>query len=390
MSEYQYYEFLAVDRPLTSEEMSELRKLSTRADITPVSFVNEYHWGDFKGDPNDLMHMFFDLHVYLSNWMTAIFMVRLPFECLSPETAEAMAANEVLYFESSSDYWVITWRLEEGEDYDRLDMGGGEGWMSRLAPVREELLRGDIRSLYVGWLSAVTWGLVDDDELEPLPVKGLGNLTEAQKDLAGFLEVDPDLMEGAGIGSPPYEEDNFPPEEMDNWLDGLPDQEVKGFLRQLLFGQGQRAERAMRRRFLEWRRGLETGDETMPRRSVKELKKNRDEAEKRRIKKEKERKARLEAKRRKEREAYLTLLAKDFEKVWTELQQTVPQGTASAYDRAKTKLVDLAEAYALFADIKDFKQRLEQFMLEYKRRRALIQRLEKAGIWPPEKIRGAK
>ncbi|MBU2547626.1 MAG: hypothetical protein KKB20_04365 [Proteobacteria bacterium] len=33
MSEYQYYEFLAVDRPLTSEEMAGLRRISTRADI---------------------------------------------------------------------------------------------------------------------------------------------------------------------------------------------------------------------------------------------------------------------------------------------------------------------------------------------------------------------
>jgi len=30
--------------------MAELRALSTRATITPVSFTNEYNWGDFKGD----------------------------------------------------------------------------------------------------------------------------------------------------------------------------------------------------------------------------------------------------------------------------------------------------------------------------------------------------
>ena len=36
MSEYQYYEFLAIDRPLTKDEIGELRKLSTRATITPI------------------------------------------------------------------------------------------------------------------------------------------------------------------------------------------------------------------------------------------------------------------------------------------------------------------------------------------------------------------
>ena len=46
MSEYQYYEFLAIDRPLTDTEMGELRSISSRGEITPTSFSNEYNWGD--------------------------------------------------------------------------------------------------------------------------------------------------------------------------------------------------------------------------------------------------------------------------------------------------------------------------------------------------------
>src|SRR5687767_6698097 len=44
MSEYQYYEFRAVDAPLTAKQMRELRAISTRAEITPTRFTNEYHW----------------------------------------------------------------------------------------------------------------------------------------------------------------------------------------------------------------------------------------------------------------------------------------------------------------------------------------------------------
>jgi hypothetical protein len=55
MSEYQYYEFLSIDRPLTEDDMAELRALSTRATITPVSFTNEYNWDDFRGNPDKLM-----------------------------------------------------------------------------------------------------------------------------------------------------------------------------------------------------------------------------------------------------------------------------------------------------------------------------------------------
>ena len=47
MSEYQYYEFAAIDRPLTREQMTQLRALSSRATITPTRFCNIYNWGDY-------------------------------------------------------------------------------------------------------------------------------------------------------------------------------------------------------------------------------------------------------------------------------------------------------------------------------------------------------
>lgn len=68
MSEYQYYEFVAIDKPLTAAQMAELRSRSSRAVITPTSFVNEYHWGNLKGDPLDWMRRYFDAHIYVANW----------------------------------------------------------------------------------------------------------------------------------------------------------------------------------------------------------------------------------------------------------------------------------------------------------------------------------
>lgn len=57
MSEYQYYEFAAIDRPLNQREMAELRAVSPRAVITPGSFVNHYEWGDLKANPTDWMRI---------------------------------------------------------------------------------------------------------------------------------------------------------------------------------------------------------------------------------------------------------------------------------------------------------------------------------------------
>ena len=43
MSEYQYYEFRAIDRPLNNQQMRELRAYSSRAEITSTTFTVEYN-----------------------------------------------------------------------------------------------------------------------------------------------------------------------------------------------------------------------------------------------------------------------------------------------------------------------------------------------------------
>jgi hypothetical protein len=96
MTEYQYYDFLAVDRPLTPEEMARLRALSTRATITPTRFTNFYTWGDFKGDPLAMVKQYFDALVYVANWGMHQFMLRLPRRVLNPELAGAYLTEQSL------------------------------------------------------------------------------------------------------------------------------------------------------------------------------------------------------------------------------------------------------------------------------------------------------
>jgi hypothetical protein len=381
MSEYQYYEFLAIDRPLTSEEMLDLRALSTRAHITPVSFTNEYNWGDFKGNPYTLMQRYFDAHVYVANWMTAIFMVRVPIKTLSKKITEAMSEPDILDFKATKTHWIISWSLEESENYDRFGMEDGRGWMARLAPVRDELLRGDIRSLYIGWLAAVTGKMMDDDDLEPMPVEGLGSLTAAQQALAEFLEVDKDLLSAAGMGSPASKVGEPSQQKVDEWIDGLPRDEVTDVLKQLLAGKGQQAERTLKNRFAIWRRGLQSDRTEAHRRTVGELRKNAETAEKIRLEQKEYERKRREIKRRKERETYLKNLSKDFSKAWKTVQQTVERGSGLSYDAVCHALVDLSEAYSVHASREAFQQELAKFMAGSMRRKALIQRLVKAGIW---------
>jgi hypothetical protein len=224
-------------------------------------------------------------------------------------------------------------------------------------------------------------GMMDDDDLEPLPLEGLGALTAAQQALAEFLEVDEDLLAGAGMGSPALQDEGSSQREMKEWLESLPRDEVTALLKQLLTGEGQQAERTLKNRFRTWRRGLRGDRSKALRRTVGEIRKNAESAEEVRLEQKKRERKKREIKRRKEREAYLKALAKDFSKAWNAVRQTVERGSGLAYDETCRALVDLSEAYSLHASRKRFQQELRRFMAGHTRRKALIQRLVKAGIW---------
>lgn len=253
--------------------------------------------------------------------------------------------------------------------------------MARLTPVRDELLRGDIRSLYIGWLASVTAEMPGDDEMEPLLLNGLGSLTLSQQALAQFLEVDPDILAGAGMGSPALKDGELSQKQMDQWINGLPLDEMKAVMKQILEGKGPQAERTVKNRFMAWRRSLKEGNAKAPRRTVGELRKNAKIAEKIRLEQEKSNREQREIQRRKEREAYLKNLSKDFPNVWKSVRQTVKRGSGLAYDQVCSALVDMHEAYSLIGSQKRFQQDLNRFMTGHMQRKALIQRLVKAGIW---------
>ncbi len=380
MSEYQYYEFLAIDRPLSSREMDHLRAISTRARITPVSFVNEYNWGQLNADPTDMMRRFFDAHVYLAGYGAALFMVRLPLEAVEEQTLMAFCTTSHVTFEKLPQHWLLTWSLlGETEEYDPFDFVEDTGWMARLAPVREELLRGDLRSLYIGWLRAVTTGETGADAPEPMALNGLQELTVAQQALAEFLDVDEDLLSGAGIGSPPLQPAGTNETVVDAYLDQLSPPEIKKYLRLLLMGQSVHAERELKRQYASWQAERAPQGPEAPR-NVAALGKLAERAREHRQGKEAHVLRLVEAERKKLRDIKLAKLAQNFPKAWQTVHTEAQKGYASAYDSACRHLEDLRDAYNQQAMAASFQTELQQFIDKHRRRQALMNRLVKAGL----------
>jgi hypothetical protein len=383
MSEYQYYEFVAIDRPLTRAEMAELRSRSSRATITATSFVNEYQWGDLKGDPADWMRRYFDAFVYTANWCSCRLALRLPHAVFGKAELERFASEYALTIDDSGTHWIIDWSLDEGQDYDRFGMETGQSWMGRLMPLRDELLRGDLRPLYLGWLAGVSAGEVGDNAVEPEVPPGMSQLSAAQQALVEFLEIDPDLVSAGAIGSPVVTEPHDDRDgSIDAWLAGFPADEMRAILKLLLQDKSQQAERQIKSRFLAWqKKNAPSAASSAKQRKVAELRSLANEAEKLRLEREAKERAHQEAKRRKKREAYLQTLAADFDRCWNAIHQHAERGTASGYDEAKCAIVDLADAYTLASDRNAFDKALRSFMVRHAKRGALVRRLVEAGLW---------
>ncbi|MGA7807167.1 hypothetical protein, partial [Bradyrhizobium sp.] len=193
MSEYQYYEFQAIDRPLSEADRQALRDLSTRARITATGFTNSYQWGDFKGNPLKLMERCFDLHLYVANWGSRRLMMRLPQRLVDRRLLDSFLGEvDCATLSVSAENLILDINCAE---VDIEDWDDGTGWLAALAPLRADILAGDLRLFYLIWLTAVQAELVAPDHPEPMP--GIGPLSASLEAFAEFFGIDSDLVQAA-------------------------------------------------------------------------------------------------------------------------------------------------------------------------------------------------
>jgi len=383
MSEYQYYEFAAIDRPLTRAEMEKLRAVSTRAVITPSGFVNHYEWGDLKADPSDWMRRYFDAFVYTANWCSCRLALRVPLATFGRAELKPFATKYALTIEAGDEHWIFDWALEESEDYDRFAEEDGSGWMRRLVPLRDELLRGDLRPLYLGWLVGASVGELREAALEPEVPPGLSEPSPPQQALVEFLEIDPDMLAAAMAGSARVSQaDVAETDRRDAWLGEWSRDEMVAVLKLIAQGQGHEAERRVRSGYAAWMKAQRSSDAPRARRrSVAELRELAQSFSGVRVEREAKARAKQEAENFRKREAHLRRVMADADKHWEAINAQAQRGSASGYMQAVRALTDLAEAYELTSSRKEFERALRRFLVRHATRGALLRRLTEAGLW---------
>jgi hypothetical protein len=371
VSEYQCYEFVALDRPLIAKEMAELRAISTRAEITPTRFWNEYHWGDLKADPAKLLARYFDLHLYFANWGTRRLMLRLPIAAVDNRALGAYLPGDPATLTTVGEHAIVDLcsEVDEPED-DWFEAGGLAG---SLTPLRAELLRGDLRVAYLAWLLAVQAGAVGPRAVEPPVPSGLGGLSAPLAALAEFLRVDRDLLAVAAQAS--AQEDGIEAGRFRAWVKDLPARERERWL----LRAADHPELALGSELLGAFRRAHPPVPGGRRRTVAQLLAGAETVEDARRRAAAERAAQARAAAAAERERQLEALARREPGAWQELELLVE---GRSYDEAVRLAVDLREVAARAKRQEEFDRRLAEVKQRHARRRGFLDRLRRAEAAP--------
>jgi hypothetical protein len=374
MSEYQYYEFQAIDRPLTPEEQQAVAQLSSRVEPHPRRAVFTYSFGGgLRRRAEDLLAAYYDAMLYLANWGSRQLMFRFPQALVSIEQLQQYNVATTDYPSDAvnayvkGEYAILDIQLHEEEGFDWI---GGEGWLDSLVGLRDTILQRDYRLLYLAWLKGLMLEYaVDESAFEPPVPPGLRTLTPALERFVELFDVDEDLIqvavERSSELSGEISDDDL------RWAIGqLSTEERDAFLLRLAKGEPHLALALSRR--LGTFGGAPQG-ETAERRTVDDLFAATEALRERR---HRERVAMAEARRI----AELKALAEREDEAWREVDALIQQSQAKAYDEA-VRLLKRLEGLAKHQNRRSaFEGHLGQIHDRYSRRSALMRRLGEAGL----------
>lgn len=369
MSEYQFYEFRTTGCALSKQEKEALRDYSSQAEVDSRSARYVYTFGDFPGDEIALLCEHFDAMLYITNWGSRRLLLKLPRNMVVPEELTPYLLENMIELHRREEHLVLDVNLQEIQRGDRLE---GEGWLKDLTALKDDIINGELRILYLAWLKACDefdeQASPPDDQVEPPIPAGLGELTEAHQAFADLYDLHPDWIAAAAEASAarvekPLEKNVLKVEEgmaaaleaaKTRTLDGLQGWEAKGEIMARFWG--------------ELRTGLYGKPVFAPgTRTVAQLRKRAAQLAKKRIR-------RLEGERRQALEA----LGEREDEVWEEVAQLAEKKTGPAYKQVVESLSQLNDLAELRGE--SIRPKIQPLLKSWKSRRALMQRLRKAGL----------
>lgn len=368
MSEYQYYEWQAVDRRLTEDEQKAVQGLSSHIEVSPSSAVVTYSWGDFKHDPEEVLVRYFDAHLYLANWGSHRLMFRFPKDLVDHQAVALYCIDDILQLSTEGKYRVLDVRWDEEEGGDWVE---GEGLLSSFVPLRENILRGDYRMLYLAWLKGVDSGAIENKQrrqLEPPVPAGLKNLSPALERFVEWFEIDKCLIEAAVEASPelaPSQNVDFRP-----LIARLSRQECDDFLARLARGEPA-VGLELNKRLLAFvdRQPVPSVD----RRTIGQL------LEKASALKDRNKRQAQEAARKKHA-AEMEYLAGHEEEIWQHIETLIGMKLPKHYDQAVEQMAKLKTLHDGQKAQSVFREKLDALLERHRNKPSLKDRIRRASL----------
>ena len=337
MSEFQYVAFRAIDAPVSEENLRYMRRQSTRAEITAWGFDNEYHFGDFHGDAEEMLRRGYDFHLHYADFGIRKLMIRFPDGLPDAKAAEP-------YFEEESVELLKDKKGPGGilhvstcyEPGDQEDLGDLDGLIERLIPLRGEILAGDLRPLYLANLAVACDSNHDPAEQKEAPVPaGLDSLTRAQRALAEFFDLSDALLSSAAQVSGATPQISRPENGCDDWVQSQPEETKNNWLSRVIADP--RAARAAILAEFQKSNAKQSWPTAASSRTISELRDVADGIQASRNRKRAQDAARKRAEK-------LTRMAADPTPTLRETEQLVKERSRSSYSRVAKMLADLREA----------------------------------------------
>lgn len=236
MSEYQIVKFRAIDRPLTDKQLSFMDRQSSRAEFTKWGFDVEYHYSSFGGDVDGMLRNGYDIFLTYSNYGCREIRMRLPSGLPFPKSVwSKYTSSEALKWNADktgkAGILVLAPYLEEAHD----QVWEFDDYMDATAKLRELLIAGDLRALYVLWLCAATsTSYSDETMMEPPVPHGLAAFPRDATEILGFFESDPLLVDAAATGIPAFNAQSSQVDLVTSWLSDTSDSRRTEIVRRLL------------------------------------------------------------------------------------------------------------------------------------------------------------
>ena len=370
MSEYQYYEWQTIDRPLTAREQADVNSLSSHMDtVTATQAIVTYAWGDFKHDPKQVLLKYFDAFLYDSNFGVRELMFRLPKKLVDVDLFQPYLIKDGIMLEEHGAYFIL--HIQINDDADYFEWIESENILGQLTPLREQLLQGDTRMLYLAWLKVISMDDIEEweDTPEPPVPAGLKKLNAGLQVFAEFFEMDPHLISAAAETSKKAESN--PEVDHESAVAKLSREESNAYMLQILRREPG-AVLSLRKRLTELS-GHKSSAQAQSTRTAREL---FERAEK--IELEAKRQAREAAERK--RIQRLEKLAQDEEVNWQYVEKLLQQKRGSTYDEATKLLVELRDMSEYKQKKSKFGERFNSIRDKYGRSVALMERFRRAGL----------